>query len=37
VETKGKVVSGMQEYASNTNTTWMDSKQISDLLEKLNG
>ena len=36
VETKGKVVSGMQEYASNTNTTWMNSKQISDLLDKLN-
>ncbi len=37
VETKGKVVSGMQEYASNTNTTWMNSKQIADLLDKLNG
>ena len=36
VETKGRVVSGMQEYASNTNTTWMNSKQIADLLEKLN-
>lgn len=37
VETKGKAVSGMQEYASNTNTNWMNSNQISDLLDKLNG
>ena len=37
VETKGKVVSGMQEYASNSNTNWMDSMQISSLLDKLNG
>jgi UDP-N-acetylglucosamine 4,6-dehydratase len=36
IETKGKVVSGMQEYASNTNTNWMNSKQISNLLDKLN-
>jgi hypothetical protein len=26
----------MQEYASNTNTNWMNSKQISNLLDKLN-
>lgn len=37
VETKGKVVSRMQEYASNTNTIWMNSGQIADLLDKLNG
>ena len=37
VETKGKVVSGMQEYASNTNAIWMNSKQIAELLDKLNG
>jgi len=37
VETKGKVVSGMQEYASNTNTNWMNSIQLSNLLDKLNG
>ena len=36
IEIKGKVVSGMQEYASNTNATWMRSEQISDLLDKLN-
>jgi hypothetical protein len=30
-------VSGMQEYASNTNTNWMNSKQISNLLNNLNG
>ena len=37
VETKGKDVSGMQEYASNTNTTWLNSSQISELLNKLSG
>jgi UDP-N-acetylglucosamine 4,6-dehydratase len=37
VEKKGKVVSGMQEYASNTNTNWMNSEQIAGLLYKLSG
>ena len=36
IETKGRAVSGLQEYASNTNTNWMNSQQISDLLDKLN-
>lgn len=35
LETKGKAVSGMQEYASNTNTTWMSPEQIVDLLDQL--
>jgi len=35
IEKRGKLVSGMQEYASDTNLDWLSSAQIADLLHNL--
>ena len=35
IETKGKPVSGIQEYASDSNTDWLDQDQIATLLANL--
>ena len=35
VETRGKPVNGIQEYASDTNPHWLTKQQISDLIAKL--
>ena len=35
VETRGKPVNGIQEYASDTNPHWLTQQQIADLIAKL--
>ena len=35
VETRGKPVNGIQEYASDTNPDWLTQEQIADLIAKL--
>ena len=35
VETRGKPVNGIQEYASDTNPDWLTQEQIADLIDKL--
>ena len=35
VQTRGKPVNGLQEYASDTNPDWLTQKQIADLIAKL--
>ncbi len=35
VETRGKPVNGIQEYASDTNPDWLNQEQIADLIAKL--